>query len=216
MGAKCLFTINGDEKSSSQASRELQRRVEAHTGRRVGQWSASSIKYHSRGNVRQPAIYVFKTSEESDSCFVATGTTVIEADDGFTALMEKIQWTSLKAPKSVRGLEYDLADFRLRVGMYHINNNSAVAIVEIEYRPCSVVKDCNKLITELMEKIASPLVAQPDSGQDSQANAAADMSFGFTPVTEDFDKYADINSRSFTAKHSALLYLRLMGCLSDQ
>lgn len=61
-----------------------------------------------------------------------------------------------------------------------------------------------------MDRIAAPLVALPDAGQDTQANVAANMSFQHTLINVDFSKYFKEEEFGFTPKHSSLLYLQLL------
>jgi len=207
MGARCLFRIQIHEYyNSAQVHKELQRRVEAHTGRRVGRWQVSTQQYVSKGNVRPP-IVVFTTSEEPNSRYLLTGKHVIATDDGLSALLSKIPALTPKQSFMVKGTEYDLVDFTVRVGMVFEKSGPTSPVVEIGYLPCSVVDNCVGLITELMEKIAAPLVAPQDSRQDSQATAAAETNYKFTLVADDFQKVEGLADMPFSMRHTALLYL---------
>uniref|UniRef100_A0A7S3A9S3 Mediator of RNA polymerase II transcription subunit 20 n=1 Tax=Rhodosorus marinus TaxID=101924 RepID=A0A7S3A9S3_9RHOD len=210
MGAKCLFRIQINEYyNSAQVHKELQRRVEAHTGRRVGPWQVSAQQYGSKGNVRPPVV-VFTTSEEPEKRYFLTGKHAIETDDGLSALLSKIPALTPTQSFMVKGIEYDLVDFTVRVGMVFEKSGPTSNVVEIGYLPCSIVDNCVGLITELMDKIAAPLVAPQDSRQDSQANAAAETNYEFRLVPDDFQKVEGLANTPFSMRHTAMLYSAML------
>ena len=103
-------------------------------------------------------------------------------------------------------------DFIARVGLTFTKNNEAGGVaVEIEYAPCSVVDDCSDLIGELMGRIAASLVPPPQAGNDLTAAKAATMTFNFTSVSVDYEKYLSNDKPFFTSRHAMLLYRKLLG-----
>mmetsp|Transcript_8372 Transcript_8372/g.37439 ORF Transcript_8372/g.37439 Transcript_8372/m.37439 type:complete len:200 (+) Transcript_8372:261-860(+) len=165
-----------------------------------------------------------------------TGKHAIETDDGLSALLSKIPALTPTQSFMVKGIEYDLVDFTVRVvsfrgsrrgfgwrhdliavflydgyqGMVFEKSGPTSNVVEIGYLPCSIVDNCVGLITELMDKIAAPLVAPQDSRQDSQANAAAETNYEFRLVPDDFQKVEGLANTPFSMRHTAMLYSAML------
>lgn len=136
-----------EKTKASQAERELQRRVEAHTGRRISDWKASCTSYLPRDANRQPVV-VAVLSEKPYSRFVATGKTITETDHGFDALLDKVKSYTRKSQAYAKGVEYDLADFRTRV-VKHCTISISIITIPLICSPPFIVNIVKHLITSL-------------------------------------------------------------------
>ena len=112
------------------AERELVRRVEAHTGRKIGPWE---VTYALHICDKRAPIELLSTTEMPDRRVAMMGRSILDSDGSFAALIPRLAGYACKATRTIRGSEYDFVDFKVRVGMTFDKNNvpSGVA-VEIE------------------------------------------------------------------------------------
>lgn len=194
------------------AERELVRRVEAHTGRKIGAWEVTYSLYTPQVSDKRPALETVVSTEMPNVRVLIMGTRVVEAEDIFLAQLGKLADYRPKSARTIRGVAYDFVDFIVRVGLaFDRNNNASGVVVEIEYAPCSVVEDCSLLIEELMVRIAAALVPPPQAGHELMAAKAATTNFRFSPVSVDFKRYAPASDKPyFKLNHSMLLYRKLL------
>lgn len=202
--------------------REIIRRVEAHTGRKTGTWDVS-VSFHAapqrkRGASDQaqshPPIEIVSLSSQPKKIYLLAGNLIVETEPAFVPMMRKISIYAPKVSRSVRGATYDFVDFAVSVGMSFDKHGSATGVVvEIEYRPCPITTECEKLIGELMEKIAAPLVPPPPpphATQDREVSAAATTAYNYTRVEVDSAKVSAKDLVPFSNVTSALLYAKLL------
>lgn len=193
------------------AERELVRRVEAHTGRKIGVWEVTYSLYVHQGGDKRVGMETVVSSEKRGVRVLMMGSRVVEAEDGFIGQLQKLADYRTKSTRSIRGVAYDFVDFVVRVGLaFDRNNNASGVVVEIEYAPCVIVDDCSQLIAELMERIASQLVPPPQAGHESLATKAASTTFRYTAVHVDFKRYIASEKPFFGLRHSMLLYRQLL------
>lgn len=161
---------------------------------------------------KRPPLEIISTSEVPERRAVIMSGNLLEVEDGFPSLIQKLAAYSVKATRSIKGAEYDFVDFKVRVGLSFDKNNAPNGVaVEIEYAPCLVVDDCQGLIMELMERIAAALVPPPQAGQDSLATKAATTKFSYKRVEVDVKKMLPREGAYFSVKQSMLLYKKLLG-----
>lgn len=195
--------------TAAMAEREIVRRVEAHTGRKVGPWEVSCALFTVPDKKRESMV-IATLSEVPERRFILTHGVITEAGAGFPALVRKMSASVPKMTQTIRGAEYDFVDFCVRVGLSFDRHNAACGVVvEIEYRPCLVAPDCADLIGELMERIAAPLVPPPQAGQDPIANAAATTAFTYKRIEVD-PEGPPKDTGTFSSRSSALLYIKLL------
>lgn len=191
--------------------RELKRRVEAHTGRRKGDWSVSVVTHAPPQDKKQRSMNVVTLSEADDRVFLIASPTVMEVQPAMLAMMRKISNFTPKMTRAIRGVDYDFDDFGIRVGLVFDRHNSPVSIVvEIEYRPCASVSECSLLIDELMNKLAESLVPPPQSGHDRAVNVAANTRYSFNKVSLDEKVVRPPDLQPYSHRTSALLYEKLL------
>lgn len=190
--------------------REIIRRVEAHTGRRTGNWEVT-ISSHSSPDKKRPTIQIITLSSQPKRIYILAGIILTDTEPAFVALMRKISAYAPKTSRSVRGVLYDFADFGVAVGMSFDKHGSPTGvIVEIEYRPCAATSECEQLIGDLMEKIAAPLVPPPQASQDPAVSVAATTAYNYGRVMLDGKKVAAKDLVPFSTRTTALLYAKLL------
>ncbi len=209
-----LFQIQVESTTTASiAERELVRRVEAHTGRRISQWEVTYSLYGpATGSEKRNVLESVTSTETPNRVVLISNTRVVESEDTFCAFqLGKLATYKQRSTRMIRGVAYDFVDFVVRVGLVFDRHNSASGVaVEIEYAPCAVVDDCAELIKELMERIATALVPPPQAGHETMAAKAAATTFRFAPVVVDFKQYFTTEKPFFTLRHSMLLYRKLL------
>lgn len=192
------------------AQREIIRRVEAHTGRKVGDWEVSSAMY-AMADKKRPPIEVVSFSDVESRLFVLVNSVLTETDHGFLQVVRKISAYQPRLMRTIKGSEYDFVDFCVRVGLAFDRHNAATGVVvEIEYRPCPVTEDCERLIGELMERIAAPLVPPPQTGTDPSVNVAATTAYSYKRVELEAAKVPKDDLMPFSNRTGALLYAKML------
>eukprot|EP00177_Eucheuma_denticulatum_P002075 GFKZ01003710.1.p1 GENE.GFKZ01003710.1~~GFKZ01003710.1.p1 ORF type:complete len:212 (-),score=28.94 GFKZ01003710.1:279-914(-) len=210
MGAKCIYDIAIENTSASMAEREIIRRVEAHTGRRVDRWEVSCSLYSSNDKKR-PALEIVSFSDVSSKLFTRFKGMVMESDQGFLNVVRKMSGYQLRSTRLIKGAEYDFVDFRVRVGVVMDRHGIPKGVVvEIEYRPCPVTADCERLIGELMERIAAPLVPPPQTSGDPAVSAAATTAYNYNRVELDVSTVNPKDLNPFSHRTAAILYAKLL------
>lgn len=210
MGAKVIYVINTDCSSPAMAEREIIRRVEANTGRHAGSWEAS-VSIHATNDKTRPQIEIVSFSDLPTRLFLLFNNTAIETEPGMIPLLQKVSTFSSRLTRSVRGTEYDFEDFCIRVGLCFDRHNAAKGVVvEIEYRPCQSIAECEMLIAELMDKIAAPLVPPPQANQDPSVNTAAFTNYNCNKVTLDTESLNPKDLNPFSNRTSAFMYAKLL------
>lgn len=189
--------------------REIIRRVEAHTGRKVGTWQVA-LALHATPDKKRPTVEIV-TLPEVDKMFVISNNLITEAETPFVSLIRKISTYAQKSSRQIKGTEYDFVDFAVKVGMsFDKHGSTKGVVVEIEYRPCPVTADCEQLIGELMERVAAPLVPPPQAGQDPAVSVAATTAYNFMRIEVDPKKFNVKDLVPFTKRTEALLYAKLL------
>lgn len=192
------------------AEREIIRRVEAHTGRKVGDWQVSSAVY-ATPDKKRPQIEVFSFSDVESKRYILFNSVVTEADPGFEQFMKKMSAYQHRYTRVIKGTEYDFVDFCVRVGLTFDRHTAPTGVVvEIEYRPCPMAADCELLIAELMEKIAAPLVPPPQTNGDASISAAATTAYNYNRVECDMSKVNITDFCPFSMRSAAILYAKLL------
>lgn len=162
---------------------------------------------------KRPTLEVVSLSDVDARLFalIHLGATVIETDRSFVPMVKRISSYQHRLTKTIRGAEYDFVDFCVRVGLAFDRHNAAKGvIVEIEYRPCPVAADCERLIEELMGKIAAPLVPPPQSSQDRSVSDAAMAAYSYKRVELDTKTLNVKDLNPFSHRTGALLYAKLL------
>ncbi|PXF47959.1 Mediator of RNA polymerase II transcription subunit 20 [Gracilariopsis chorda] len=210
MGAKCVYDISTEGKSPAMVEREIIRRIEAHTGRRLTSWQVT-VSFHTNPDKKRPTIEIVSLPDIKDRVFLISPPLVTEAQPTLVPLLRRISNYSPKYNRSARGLQFDFVDFLVRVGMSFDRHGGATGVVvQIEYRPCSYTADCERLIAELMERIAAPLVPPPQANHDPGISAAATTSYNYTRVDVDATKFNDKDLMPFSHRTEALLFAKLL------
>lgn len=191
--------------------REIMRRVEAQTGRKRGTWQVSVAVHASPDRKRLP-LEVVTFSDKPETAYFLFATYVTEAEHTMLPLMRKISAFSPRMTFTAKGSEYDFEDFCVRVGQsFDRHNSPSGVVVEIEYRPCSAVQECQLLIVELMERVAASLVPPPHTTQDRDVSTAAATTYAYTKVEiADDRKPRPGDVFPFSNRTSALLYASLL------
>jgi TATA-binding related factor (TRF) of subunit 20 of Mediator complex len=194
--------IEGNATPAS-VEKEVVRRVRAHTGRRTGAWEVS-LAILATPDKSAPTLAVVTLSDVPGRRFVLSPSTLLVAEvgDSFPSMLKKLSSYAPRSTRVVRGAAYDFADLVVRVGISFDRGAPAGVVVEIEYRPCADVGACASLVTELMDRIAAPLVPPPLAGQDPSASAAATAAYAYervlAPETEAEDDGDDVGERDAT------------------
>lgn len=192
------------------AEREIIRRVEAHTGRKVGDWQVSSTVYATPDKKRSQ-IEVVSFSDIGSKRYVLFNSIVTETDPGFEQFMKKMSAYQHRYTRMIKGSEYDFVDFCVRVGLAFDRHTAPTGVVvEIEYRPCPMATDCELLIGELMEKIAAPLVPPPQMNGDASISAAATTAYNYKRVECDTSNVNAKDFCPFSLRSAAILYAKLL------
>lgn len=204
-----VYGIAIEGTSPAMAQREIIRRVEAHTGRKVGDWEVSSAMYVMTDKKRPP-IEIVSFSDVEGRIFVLVNSVLTEMDQSFLQVIKKISAYQLRGTRTIKGSEYDFVDFCVRVGLAFRQQTPTGVIVEIEYRPCPVTDDCERLIGELMERIAAPLVPPPQTSGDHSVSVAATTAYNYKRVEVDAAKAPKDDLVPFSNRSAALLYAKLL------
>lgn len=187
----------------------MERRIQAHTGRRTGVWEVSCAAF-GVSDKKKPPIHVVSTSDTPGQRIVVTSEMVVEVGEGFSPLLRKISRYEQRSLRSVRGHTYDFVDLVIRIGHSFDKSSPVDVVVEIEYRPCLIVEDCESLVDEMMKRITAPLIP-PQVGQDRMANAVAAQAYTFERVIVDVSKALPGNSPLYSDRHAALHYIKVLG-----
>lgn len=210
MGAKCIYDIAIENSSPSMAEREIIRRVEAHTGRRVDDWQISCSIY-STTDKKRPSLEVVSFSDVESKLYTRFNGMIMESDHGFLNVIRKMSGYQVRSTRTIKGTEYDFVDFCVRVGLVFDRHTSPKGVVvEIEYRPCPVTVDCERLIGELMERIAAPLVPPPQTSGDPSVSAAATTAYNYNRLELDMARVNPKDLSPFSHRTAAILYAKLL------
>lgn len=191
------------------AQREIIRRVEAHTGRKVGSWDVSSTAFVMTDKKRPP-IDMISFSDVEGRLFVLVNSVLTEMDQTFMQVVRKISAYQPRGVRTIKGSAFDFGDFCVRVGLAFRQHSATGVVVEIEYRPCPVTDDCERLIDELMERIAAPLVPPPQTSGDPSVSVAATTAYSFKRVDSEGTNWCKDDMVPFSNRTAALLYAKLL------
>lgn len=190
--------------------REIVRRIEAHTGRKSGRWEVAVSVYGPEEKKRAP-IEAVTFSDVKDRVFILLPSVVTEVEPAMLSLMTKISPYKLRVKRAVRGDEFDFEDFCFRVGVSFDRHNSPAGVaVEVEYRPCIALSECEGLILELMGRIVAPLVPPPHLGQDPSVSAAATTQYAYKTIKLDDKKVRPSDVHPYSHRTSALIFAKLL------
>lgn len=203
-----MFKVITDPESGAvQAERDLAKRAEAHRATRAGQWEvACTIWQHPERKTNN--VEVITTTEASDRCLVASGGQVTNAGADFVQLMPRISGLQQKTPIIIKGVEYDMKDFRVRIGRVFEKQNPMHVVIEIEYRPCLIVEECQGLIHEMLDFFLKP--QKSGHGETQQPQQNDDRFYQASRVMMDFKKTPLKDRPFFSLKHAAHLYIKLL------
>lgn len=184
--------------------------MEAHTGRKVGEWQVTFAVY-ATPDKKRPQIEVMSFSDIDSKRYILFNSIVTETDPGFEQFMKKMSAYDHRLTRTIKGNEYDFVDFCVRVGLAFDRHNAPTGVVvEIEYRPCPMAADCELLIAELMEKIAAPLVPPPQTNGDVSINAAATTAYSYRRVECDMSRVNVKDFCPFSLRSASILYAKLL------
>lgn len=190
--------------------KEIERRIQAHTGKRIATWEVSCAMMGT-ADKKKPPLHIISTSEAPGQRFVVTNGILAEVGEGFPQVLRKISRYEQRSVRAVRGHVYDFIDLYVRTGLSFDKGSPVGVVVEVEYRPSLFVDDCANLMSELMSRITAPLISPPHAGQDPSANAAATTAYSFERVTVDIGATLPDEPILFSHRHASLLYMKLLG-----
>lgn len=164
---------------------------------------------HAPSEKKRLPLEVIALSDAPDRLYtlINKGATICEADPAFLPMIKRISTYQHKLTRTIRGTEYDFFDFCVKVGLVFDRHDSAYGMVlEIEYRPCVVAKDCEMMATELMEKLAGHLVPPPQKGRDRRNSEVSVLRFDYKKIDLDEKKLNPKELVPFSHRTTALLY----------
>ncbi|EOA26414.1 hypothetical protein CARUB_v10024033mg [Capsella rubella] len=190
---------------SSQILNEASQCVESINGVKEGRWKATLNYYKpilkDQANQSEfPRDFLgISLADEPDKYYfiIRSQRIVVEADTNIQSIMEKLQSYKSKVALYFEGFQYQLGDFRLRVGKVvptHSENVRGI-VMEVDYLPISSIKTANKLMEEFMEIWHEALAKRSLPGK-------------FVNIDINFEEYGlgDI----YTPQHTAVRYALVM------
>ena len=168
---------------------------------------------HAPADKKRPPLEVISLSDADDRLFTLLnkGHTICETEPAFLPMIKRISSYQHKLTRTIRGTEYDFFDFCVKVGLVFDRNDSAYKmVVEIEYRPCVIAKDCEKMATELMEKLAGHLVPPPQKGRDRKTSEVSVAPYEYKKVELEAKKLNPLDVNPFSHRTTALLYAQYL------
>ncbi|AEE82719.1 putative protein [Arabidopsis thaliana] len=146
---------------SSQILNEVTQSIESLNGVKEGTWKATLNYYkpmlQDQANQAEfPREFVgISLPEEPDKYYfvIRSQRIVVEADSSIQMIMESLQSYKCKLSFYFEGLEYQLGDFRLRVGKVVPTHAETIrgVVMEVEYLPISSMGMAKKLMEEFLE-----------------------------------------------------------------
>ncbi|EOA28661.1 hypothetical protein CARUB_v10024884mg [Capsella rubella] len=189
---------------SSQILNEASECVESINGVKEGRWKATLNYYKpilkDEANQSEfPRDFLgISLADEPDKYYfiIKSQRIVVEADTNILSIMEKLQSYKSKVALYFEGFQYQLGDFRFRIGKVvptHSENVRGI-VMEVDYLPISSIKTANKLMEEFMEIWHEALAKRSLPGK-------------FVNIDINFEEYGlgDIYTPQHTAVHYALV-----------
>lgn len=118
---------------------------------------------------------------------------LLQGDMNLLNFIENIQSLKIRQQFIVMGNEYEVGDFRIRLGLASISNETKFLILEIEFIAINI-KSCGQ-----------PCINEFKGYLDPESK--------LKETSIEYYKYFKLNSEEFTAKHSAIDMLLSLNCL---
>ncbi|KAL6067456.1 mediator complex subunit Med20 [Balamuthia mandrillaris] len=174
MGVKCVFPFSRDP----QALGEMKQRVERLRGKKVGDWSLyctlylhESAKEPSLPETISKELYLLReelfpsssssSSLENDSapsssssstnkCYLMLQGNILEAGLEMQSIIKKAKLYKPRQTVHIKGFQYEIGDFGVKIGSIMLGNNNKGVVVEVEYRPCLTPNQCQGILNEFI------------------------------------------------------------------
>ena len=199
-----MYKVVTDADSGAvQAERDLTRRILTHRGERSNVWEVTCTTWQHAERKRD-SIHTITTTEVPDLCYIISVNIISSANAQFLQLLPKITGQQQKSTVIIKGAEYDLKDFRVRIGRVYEKQNPTHVVVEVEYRPCVVVDECASLLQDFLDLFLRAPSRRDDASQMEQTTYHASR------VLVDYRKTILKEKDIFSLKHAACLYVKLL------
>lgn len=204
MGVKCLIPYR--EQADVQAATELKERIVKRLhGRKLGRWNLTCTLYlHSAAGsllapdgsvMAQEQLYLLKEDSLSQKdgdktagkCCLMAQNTIIEAGLEMEQILEKIKLYNPRQTVTIRGMQYEVGDFVVKVGSIMLGDTTRGVILEVEYRPCMIPNGCSQILQSFIGNLGP-----------FNAPFSANVNYGGVTLP-----------RLYSAQHTALQYVRL-------
>ncbi|KFK32325.1 hypothetical protein AALP_AA6G227300 [Arabis alpina] len=193
---------------SSQILNEATQCVESINGVKEGRWKATLNYYKPmlRDQANQaefPRDFLGISLAEQPNKYYLTIRSqriVLEADSSIQLIMDKLQSYKSKVALYFEGFQFQLGDFRLRVGKVvptHSENVRGI-VMEVEYLPISSIEKARKVMEEFLEMWHEALSKRSLPGR----FVNIDINFGEFGLAD-----------SYTPQHTAVRYAHVMAHL---
>lgn len=142
-------------------------------------------------------LFLLRLDDPQRRVHIVADSTILEGDANMAIILEKTNLYQTRQTISIKGFQYELGDFSIRLGNLSLSAHARAVVVEVEYRPCLQTNKCMRLISEFVGAVLGPLEQAP-------------AQFLASIIRDDIDwASVGLSTTTYSARHTAYQYVLL-------